>query len=42
MDLQDHGRLIGIISHVNELKERIPVKLMVETDATGSRAYFRK
>lgn len=42
MDLQDHGRLIGIISHVNELKERIPVKLVVEADGTGSCAYFKK
>ena len=24
MELQDYGRLIGVISHVNELKERIP------------------
>lgn len=42
MELQDHGRLIGVISHVNELKERIPAKLVVETDSAGSQAYFRK
>ena len=42
MELQDHGRLIGVISHVNELKERIPAKLVVETDGAGSQAYFRK
>lgn len=42
MELQDHGRLIGVISHVNELKERIPAKLVVEMDCTGSYAYFKK
>lgn len=42
MELQDHGRLIGVISHVNELKERIPSKLVVEMDINGSRAYFKR
>ena len=42
MELQDYGRLIGVISHVNELKERIPAKLVVEMDSNGSRAYFKK
>lgn len=42
MELQDHGRLIGVISHVNELKERIPSKLVVEMDVNGSRAYFKR
>ena len=42
MELQDNGRIIGIISHVNELKERIPAKLIVETDTKGSKAYFNK
>ena len=36
MDLQDHGRLVGVISHVSELKERIPAKLMVSTSPEGS------
>lgn len=42
MELQDYGRLIGVISHVNELKERIPAKLVVEMDLNGSKAYFKK
>jgi len=41
MDLQDHGRLIGVISHVDELKERIPSKLMVQSTPEGSTAYFK-
>ena len=41
MELQDHGRLIGVISHVHELKERIPAKLVVEMDNRGSHAYFK-
>jgi len=40
MDLQDYGRLIGIISHVNELKERIPAKLVVKASPEGSTAHF--
>ncbi len=42
MELQDNGRIIGVISHVNELKERIPAKLIVEMDNKGSKAYFNK
>ncbi|MGX4599818.1 AAA family ATPase [Faecalimicrobium sp. JNUCC 81] len=42
MELQDNGRIIGVISHVNELKERIPSKLIVEMDTKGSKAYFNK
>ena len=34
--LKKNGRLVGIISHVNELKERIPVKLIVKTSKVGS------
>ena len=41
MDLQDHGRLIGVISHVNELKERIPAKLVVQSSSEGSIAFFQ-
>lgn len=33
--LQQGGRLVGIISHVPELKERIDVRLQVETDRNG-------
>ena len=42
IELQDNGRIIGVISHVNELKERIPHKLIVEMDTKGSKAYFNK
>lgn len=40
MDLQHHGRLIGVISHVAELKDRIPAKLIVKAGADGSQAAF--
>ena len=33
-------RLVGIISHVEELRARIPVHLLVERTAQGSRAHF--
>ncbi len=39
VDLQ-HGRLVGIISHVPELQERIDARLMVETGRKGSHARF--
>ncbi len=35
-DLQQDGRLIGIISHVAELKERIPVRLAIIPTPRGS------
>lgn len=38
--LQEHGRLVGIISHVPELKERIPARLTVKKTARGSTAFF--
>lgn len=38
--LKDTGRYIGIISHVAELRERIPVKLLVTQSKTGSSAKF--
>ena len=41
IDLQDAGRLVGIISHVEELKERIQAQLIVQGDETGSRTVFR-
>ncbi len=37
LDLQSGGRMVGIISHVPELKERIDVRLDIETDRSGSR-----
>jgi len=37
---QEGGRLVGIISHVEELRARIPVHLEVSRTATGSRARF--
>ncbi len=40
MDLQKSGRLIGIISHVGELRERIDARLEVSTSPVGSRASF--
>ena len=40
VDLQKSGRLVGIISHVEELKERIEAKLIVVGDRDGSRAQF--
>ena len=42
IELQNNGRLIGVISHVEELKQRISAKLMVEALPTGSIAYFKK
>lgn len=41
MDLQKGGRLVGIISHVAELKERIPAQLIVRGGVMGSHASFR-
>jgi exonuclease SbcC len=41
IDLQASGRLVGVISHVPELKERIDVRLEIQTGTTGSRAAFR-
>ena len=38
MDLQATGRLIGIISHVDELKDRIPARIVVENVQEGSHA----
>lgn len=41
VDLQKGGRLVGIISHVPELKERIDARLEVSTGKHGSTAQFR-
>ena len=40
IDLQQSGRLVGVISHVAELKERIDVRLQVDSDRGGSTARF--
>lgn len=42
VDLQNTGRLVGIISHVPELEERIDAKLKVEPNekGNGSKATF--
>lgn len=40
IDLKNNGRLVGIISHVSELKERISAKLNVTTTINGSKTYF--
>lgn len=36
LDLQERGRLVGIISHVDELKTRIPSHIVVDKTAEGS------
>ncbi len=41
VDLQNDGRVVGIISHVEELKERIPAHLHVTATQNGSKAVFR-
>ena len=41
MDLQQSGRLVGIVSHVAELKERIDARLELTVSAKGSQARFR-
>ncbi|ENH97290.1 exonuclease SbcC [Gracilibacillus halophilus YIM-C55.5] len=40
-DLQQDHRLIGVISHVHQLKEEIKAKLVVETSNHGSTATFQ-
>ncbi|PKG22378.1 AAA family ATPase [Niallia nealsonii] len=41
MDIQSTGRLVGIISHVPEIKERMEVRLEVIAGQTGSTTEFR-
>ena len=41
LELQQSGRLVGVISHVPELRERIDVRLEILAGAGGSRAEFR-
>jgi len=40
MDLRENGRMVGIISHVPELRERIDVRLEVSSSRSGSTARF--
>lgn len=40
MDIQSSGRLVGIISHVPELKERIDARLEVSAGQSGSSTEF--
>ncbi len=40
IDLQEGGRLVGIISHVPELKERIDIRLEITPAKEGSKAKF--
>ena len=42
MELQSGGRLVGIISHVEELKNQMPVRLEVRKTKTGSTAKFER
>jgi exonuclease SbcC len=39
-DLMKDGRLVGIISHVPELREQIPARLEITNDRRGSSARF--
>ena len=41
VNLQSDGRVVGIISHVQELKDRIEVKLEVSSTNKGSIAIFK-
>lgn len=41
LDLHKNGRMVGIISHVDELKTRIPSHIVVEKTSAGSRAYVK-
>ncbi|GEK91132.1 AAA family ATPase [Alkalibacterium kapii] len=41
LDLHERGRLVGIISHVEELKTRIQSHIIVEKNASGSQAYVQ-
>jgi DNA repair protein SbcC/Rad50 len=40
VDLQRNGRIVGIISHVPDLKERIDARLEVTSNQRGSKARF--
>ena len=40
VQLKESGRLVGIISHVPELKERITTRLVIDKTDRGSTAKF--
>ncbi len=40
LSLRESGRKAGIISHVGELKERIPAQLQITSSRSGSKAIF--
>ncbi|MBT4845270.1 MAG: SMC family ATPase, partial [Planctomycetaceae bacterium] len=40
MELNQGGRMVGVISHVSELKERIDKKIEVKRTSKGSRVVF--
>lgn len=40
IDLESGGRMVGVISHVSELRERISTRLELSTDRSGSHAEF--
>lgn len=42
LSLKSSGRMVGIISHVSELKQRIPLILEVETEQYQSTTQFKK
>lgn len=42
IELQSGGRLVGIISHVEELKNQMPIRLEVTKTKTGSTAEFKR
>ena len=42
IELQSGGRLVGIISHVEELKNRVPVRLEVTPNKAGSTVAFKQ
>lgn len=41
IDLQQTGRMIGIISHVSELKEQIPLRIDIAASEVGSKIVWR-
>lgn len=42
LELAKKNRLVGVISHVSELREQIPNRLIVEKNHTGSRVHWEK
>lgn len=40
-DLQNEGRIVGMISHIEELKRHMPIRLEVIQNVDGSHARFR-